>query len=82
MHYSNPVQDARNYINENLTAGLSLEALADYVNFSPYHFQRLLLLCTGEAPNGICTTAAYQSSFTGLSLNKVKHYRNCCKIQI
>jgi len=29
MHYSKPVQDAINYINENLTAALSLEALAD-----------------------------------------------------
>ncbi len=50
MHYSKPVQDALNYINDNLTAALSLEALADYVHFSPYHFHRLFLLCIGEAP--------------------------------
>lgn len=50
MHYSKPVQDAINYINENLTAAMSLEVLADYVHFSPYHFHRLFLLCTGEGP--------------------------------
>lgn len=50
MHYSKPVQDAINYINENFTADLSLEALADHVHFSSYHFHRLFLLCTGEAP--------------------------------
>lgn len=50
MHYSKPVQDAINYINENLTVAMSLEVLADYVHFSPYHFHRLFLLCTGEAP--------------------------------
>ncbi len=50
MHYSKPVQDAINYINENLIADLSLEALANHVHFSPYHFHRLFLLCTGEAP--------------------------------
>ncbi len=50
MHYSKPVQDAINYINENLTAALSLEALADYVHFSPYHFHRLFLVCTRETP--------------------------------
>jgi len=50
MHYSRPVQEAINYINQNLTECLSLEALADYAHFSSYHFHRLFLLCTGEAP--------------------------------
>lgn len=50
MHYSKPVQDAINYINENLTDDLSLESLAYHAHFSPYHFHRLFLLCTGEAP--------------------------------
>lgn len=50
MHDSKPVRDAINYMNENLTADLSLEALADHVHFSPYHFHRLFFLCTGEAP--------------------------------
>ena len=50
MHYSKPVRDAINYINENLTEDLYLEALADHVHFSPYHFHRLFLLFTGEAP--------------------------------
>lgn len=50
MHYSKSVQDAINCINENLTAVLSLEGLADNVHFSPYHFHRLFLLCTGEGP--------------------------------
>lgn len=50
MHYSEHVQDTINYINKNLTADLSLEDLAEYVHFSPYHFHRLFLLCTGDAP--------------------------------
>ena len=50
MHYSKPVQDAITYMNEDLSADLSLEALANHVHFSPYHFHRLFLLCTGEAP--------------------------------
>lgn len=50
MHYSKHVVRAINYINENLTSDLCLEALASHVHFSPYHFHRLFLLCTGEAP--------------------------------
>lgn len=50
MHYSKHVQEAIHYINENLTAQISLEVLADHVHFSPYHFHRLFLLYTGEAP--------------------------------
>jgi len=50
MHYSKPVQEAINYINSNVTDEISLKTLADSANFSPYHFHRLFLLCTGEAP--------------------------------
>lgn len=50
MYYSKPVQQAINHINENLAEDLSLEALADHVRYSPYHFHRLFLLCTGETP--------------------------------
>lgn len=50
MHYSKPVQEAVNYINKNLTADISLDALAELVHFSPYHFHRVFLLCTGETP--------------------------------
>ncbi len=50
MHYSKPVQQAINHINENLAEDLSLEALANHLRYSPYHFHRLFLLCTGEAP--------------------------------
>ncbi|HEX3030017.1 MAG TPA: helix-turn-helix domain-containing protein [Clostridia bacterium] len=50
MHYSKPTQDTINYINENLTTNLSLEALAQHMHFSPYHLHRLFLLCTGETP--------------------------------
>lgn len=50
MHYPEHIQEGINYINENLTAEISLQALADGVHFSPYHFHRLFLLCTGEAP--------------------------------
>lgn len=44
MHYSKHVVRAINYINENLTSDLCLEALASHVHFSPYHFHRLFLL--------------------------------------
>nr|WP_221226860.1 helix-turn-helix domain-containing protein [Paenibacillus baekrokdamisoli] len=50
MHYSEHVQEGINYINDNLTSEISLKALAEHVHFSPYHFHRLFLLCTGEAP--------------------------------
>ncbi len=50
MHFSEHVQEVINYINENLTAEIFLEDLADHVHFSPYHFHRLFLLYTGEAP--------------------------------
>ncbi|WP_127533206.1 helix-turn-helix domain-containing protein [Paenibacillus kobensis] len=50
MHYSKHVQEAINYIHANLSAEITLAGLADHVHFSPYHFHRLFLLCTGEAP--------------------------------
>lgn len=50
MHYSKPVQEALNFINEHLTIDISLEALATHVHFSPYHFHRLFLLSAGETP--------------------------------
>jgi AraC-like DNA-binding protein len=50
MNYSKLIHEAVNYINNNITADISLEALADLTHFSPYHFHRMFLLCTGEAP--------------------------------
>jgi AraC-like DNA-binding protein len=50
MNYSKPVQEAVNYINNNITTDISLEALAELTCFSPYHFHRMFLLYTGEAP--------------------------------
>lgn len=50
MHYSKPVREAINFINENLTANISLETLAEHIHFSPYHFHRLFLLHVGETP--------------------------------
>lgn len=50
MHYSEPILKTINYINKNLTSDLSLDDLADHMHFSPYHFHRLFLMCTGTAP--------------------------------
>ncbi len=38
------------YIDENLTADITLEGLAGRVNFSPYHFHRMFKIFTGEVP--------------------------------
>lgn len=50
MHYSKTVQNTIDIINKKLASDLTLESLADHVHFSPYHFHRLFLLSTGEAP--------------------------------
>lgn len=50
MYYSKPVQDAVNYINQNLLCDIALDSLAKHVNFSPYHFHRMFLFHTRETP--------------------------------
>ncbi|HEY2494319.1 MAG TPA: helix-turn-helix domain-containing protein [Paenibacillus sp.] len=50
MHHTEQVQESVRYINQNLNAELSLEVLANHAHFSSYHFHRLFLQCTGEAP--------------------------------
>lgn len=50
MHYLLSLHHITKYIKENLTGDLSLETLADYAHFSPYHFHRQFLQYTGLSP--------------------------------
>lgn len=50
MQCSEHIQESIRYIYGNLTTEISLELLAGHVHFSPFHFHRQFLLCTGEAP--------------------------------
>ena len=42
-----PIQQAIDYIEENLTEDIRAEKVANVANFSSYHFQRAFTLLTG-----------------------------------
>ncbi len=49
--YNRRVNEVLNFINENFAQELSLEALAEIAQFSPYHFHRIFKGVTGETLN-------------------------------
>ncbi|MFZ4398747.1 MAG: AraC family transcriptional regulator [Bacteroidales bacterium] len=48
--YRQAVSKALHYINQNLTADISLETLARIANYSAFHFQKIFLLAISETP--------------------------------
>lgn len=50
MQYNKSLHETIHFINENLTADISLEGLAERMNFSPYHFHRMFKSFKGEVP--------------------------------
>lgn len=81
MHYSRPIQEAINYINEHLTDEISLEVLADHVHFSPYHFHRLFLLFTREAPMEYIRRQRLRTASQELVLNRLSIIEIAVKFQ-
>jgi AraC family transcriptional regulator len=50
-HYLQRINQVINYIRANPEADLSLEALADFAHFSPFHFHRIFKTLSGETLN-------------------------------
>ena len=70
MQYTNFLQETLFFINENLTADISLESLAERMNFSPYHFHRLFKAFTGEVPMEYVRRHRIRSASRDLVSNK------------
>jgi len=49
-NYSGSILKVLHYINQNLTGNLSLEALAQIANYSPFHFQKIFTSTVNESP--------------------------------
>jgi AraC family transcriptional regulator len=52
MEYINPVLNALDYIEQNLTRDLTSEDVAREAAFSKYHFHRIFLALTGNSVSG------------------------------
>lgn len=50
MQYNKSLYETMHYIDDNLTADISLDCLAERMNLSPYHFHRMFKAFTGEEP--------------------------------
>ncbi len=50
MKYSETINQIIDYIKNNLTEELNLEALAQKASLSPYHFHRIFTVTTGYSP--------------------------------
>src|SRR5262245_7049845 len=50
MDYSEPINQAIDYIENNLTEAVTLEKISAAAGYSPFHFGRLFLALIGETP--------------------------------
>lgn len=76
MSYFKKIQEAVDYIEENLSGDLSLEILAKKFSFSKYHFHRLFLSIVGKPLMGYVqerrlSQAAHQLIFSNQTVTKI-----------
>lgn len=72
------IKHSIDYIEEHLTAEITLESLAELSFFSKYHFHRLFKGATGKAPMEYVrerrlTQAAYELAFSSKSITHIAH---------
>src|SRR5437762_7788504 len=77
--YSRSINDAINFILNNLNEELSLKKLAKVANYSPFHFQKIFKQTTGESPKHFITRMRLE---TAAHLLVMHHYKSISEVSI
>ena len=77
--YSRSINDAINFILNNLNEELSLKKLAKVANYSPFHFQKIFKRTTGESPKHFITRMRLE---TAAHLLVMHHYKSISEVSI